>query len=268
MVRVTRSYVDGTYGQLHYRIAHPDAPASLIPLYCLHQSPKSGLEFETLMGVAGKQRIVVAPDYPGYGQSDAPPGENLATIPAYADACWQVADALGHGKISLFGNHTGAKVATAMASSRPENVDRIAMVSAALLTKEELAWFSDFFIPIPLDEAGTRFITMWQRIVDRRGPGTTLEMLARSLMMNLLGGEAYEWGHAAAFAYTEPFRDALKTLPHPITILNPADDLAECTRRATPLMRNGRVIECPQWGYNFMDVWPQDVSALLARVLR
>lgn len=263
MARVTRSYVDATYGQLHYRIAGPDTPSSLPPLYCLHQSPKCGLEFETLMGVLGNERIVVAPDYPGYGQSDAPPEEHLATVPAYAEACWQVADSLGHRSISLFGNHTGAKVATAMTSTRPEDVDRIAMVSAALLTAEEREWFSDFFTPIPLDEAGTRFTTMWERIIGRRGPGTTLEMLAQSLMMNLLGGEAYEWGHAAAFAYSEPFSDALKSLPHAITILNPADDLTECTRRATPLLRNGQVIECPQWGYNFMDVWPQDVATLL-----
>jgi hypothetical protein len=104
---------------------------------------------------------------------------------------------------------------------------------------------------------------MWQRIIERRGPGTTLEMLAQSLMMNLLGGEAYEWGHAAAFSFAEPFEQALKTLPNRITILNPADDLTECTRRATELLRNGEGIECPQWGYYFMEVWPEEVAALL-----
>lgn len=263
MTHIRRSYVDGVFGQTHYRIAQPDSPSSLPPLYCLHQSPKCGLEFEALMGVIGDERIVVAPDYPGYGQSDAPPEEHLATVPAYAEACWEVASALGHMHIDLFGNHTGAKVAAAMALIHPDRVGDIAMVSAALLTREERAWFSDYFTPIPLDEAGTRFTTMWERIVNRRGPGATLEMLAQSFMMNLLGGEAYEWGHAAAFAYDQPFAEALKTLPHRITILNPADDLAECTRRATELLRNGEVIECPQWGYNFMDVWPQDVTALL-----
>lgn len=263
--KVRRAYTDGHYGQLHFRIAQPETPTSLPPLYCLHQSPKCGLEFETLMGVTGDERIVVAPDYPGYGQSDAPPGEHLATVPAYADACWQVAEALGHGRIDLFGNHTGAKVAAAMALSRPHAVGEIVMVSAALLTPEERAWFSDYFTPIPLDEAGTRFTTMWERILKRRGPGATLEMLSQSFMMNLLGGEAYEWGHVAAFAYDNPFVEALKTLPHRITILNPADDLADCTRRAASLLRNGEIIECPQWGYNFMDVWPAEVAALIRR---
>lgn len=263
MAHVKRSYVDGKYGQLHYRIAQPATPSSLPPLYCLHQSPKCGLEFETLMGVIGEERIVVAPDYPGYGQSDKPPEEHLATVPAYAEACWQVADALGHDNIALFGNHTGSKVATEMAVTRPGHVGSIAMVSAALLTDEERSFFADYFTPIPLDDAGTRFTTMWQRIIERRGPGTNLEMLAQSMMMNLLGGEEYEWGHAAAFSFAEPFEQALKTLPNRITILNPADDLTECTRRAAPLMQNGQIIECPEWGYNFMDVWPNEVAALL-----
>lgn len=266
MARVTRGYTDGRYGQLHYYIAKPEKDSSLPPLYFLHQSPKSGLEFKALMEVVGNERVVVAPDYPGYGQSDKPPEEHLATVPAYAEASWEVADALGHtDKISLFGNHTGAKVATAMTLTRPDKIDRIGMVSAALLTPEERSWFSDFFTPIPLDDAGTRFTTMWERIITRRGPGATLEMMAQSLMMNLLGGEEYEWGHAAAFSYDEPFVEALKTLPHRITILNPADDLTECTRRAIDLLKNGEVIECPQWGYNFMDVWPEDVAALIRK---
>jgi pimeloyl-ACP methyl ester carboxylesterase len=268
MIRVRRGYCDGTFGQLHYYRSVPAANPSSLPLYCLHQSPKCGLEFETFMSAMAADREVIGPDYPGYGYSDAPPEAALATIPAYAEACWQVADALGHERIDLFGNHTGAKVAAEMARQRPERVGGIVMVSAALLTPEERAWFSDYFTPIPLDEDGTRFTTMWSRILKRRGPGTNLEMLSRSFMMNLLGGEAYEWGHAAAFAYDQPFDEALRTLPHRITILNPADDLQECTRRANGMLRNGEIIECPDWGYNFMDVWPEDVASLLRQSLK
>lgn len=267
MVTVARGYVDGTFGQIHYRIGVPAEPSMHRPLYCLHQSPKCGLEFEIFMREMGEDRIVVAPDYPGYGQSDAPPGEGHATIEAYAEACWQVAGKLGHPVIDLFGNHTGAKVAAEMALQKSGSIGAIVMISAALLTDEERAWFADYFTPVPLDDAGTRFTTMWARILERRGPGTTLEMLATSFMMNLLGGEAYEWGHAAAFAYNEPFVHALATLPHRITILNPADDLAEATGRAPAILHNGEVIECPGWGYNFMDVWPAEVAGLLRQKL-
>lgn len=262
MVRSRRIYLEGKFGQIHARICEPENPTDR-PLYCAHQSPKCGAEFDAFMQEAASDRIVVAPDYPGYGMSDPPRHETQATIPAYAESLWQVADQLGHDRIDVFGNHTGGKVAAEMALQYPDRVGGIVMVSAAILTDEERSAFSDFFQPIPLDEAGSRFLTMWERIVERRGPGTTLEMLAKSFAMNLSGGEAYEWGHHAAFAYGAPFEEALRVLPHRITVLNPKDDLTQSTRRAQGMIRNGEVIELPDWGYNFMDVWPSEAAALV-----
>jgi hypothetical protein len=150
-----------------------------------------------------------------------------------------------------------------MAVQQPGRVHAIAMVSAAILTDDERNMFKDMFTPIPLDADASRLTISWQRILERRGPGQTLEMLDRSLYMNMMGGEAYEWGHVAAFAHGKPFEDALKTLPHRITIINPADDLTEATRRASAIMRNGEVIECPEWGYGFMDVSASDTADLV-----
>lgn len=261
--RVRRLYIDGGCGQLHVREACTQSDTARPPLYCLHQSPKSGLEFERFMAAAVSDRTVVAPDYPGYGNSDAPPSEADATIELYAKSMWQVADALGHQTLDLFGNHTGGKVAVEMALRQPDRVRAIAMISAAILTDDERAQFRDMFTPIPLDEAGTRFTQMWQRIKDHRGAGMTLEMMAESLSMNLMGGEAYEWGHKAAFDHGKPFEAAIAKLPHRITILNPADMLQETTRRASALMHNGEVIECPDWGQGCMDAYPANVADLV-----
>ena len=267
MVKLRKGYVDGRYGQIHYRIATPDKDTGAPPVYCLHQSPKSSLEFETLMGVLGEDRVVVAPDYPGYGMSDRPPTEDDATIPSYAASVWELAEALSHDFVDLFGNHTGSKVATEMAVQHTARVRSIAMVSAAILTDEEREMFKHMFLPIPLDKEATRITTTWQRIFERAGPGMTLEMMDRSLYMTMMGGEAYEWGHAAAFAFGEPFEDALRTLPQRITILNPADDLQIATRRANDLLTNGEVIERPDWSYGFMDAFPGEVADLLRNAL-
>lgn len=260
---VRRAYIDGAQGQIHYRIAAAQTEAGKPPLICLHQSPKCGLEFETFMQVANRDRIVVAPDYPGYGMSDAAPSEDETTIAMYAEEMWRVADTLASETVDLFGNHTGAKVAAEMAIQRGGHVHAIAMISAAILTDEERATFKDMFTPIPLDKAHTRFRVSWERIVDRQGPGQTLEMLDRSMYMNMMGGEAYEWGHVAAFAWGKPFDEALGLLPHRITLLNPTDDLTECTRRAAGMMRNGEVVECPQWGYGFLDAFPEESADLV-----
>lgn len=260
---VRKSYVDGAFGQIHLRIAEAQSTTGKPPLICLHQSPKSGLEFETFMREACSDRMVIAPDYPGYGMSDAAPSEDATTIEMYAEEMWRVVDALALETIDLFGNHTGAKVAAQMALTRGERVHAIAMISAAILTDEEREMFKDMFTPIPLDREHSRFKISWDRVIERQGPGQTLEMMDRSMYMNMMGGEAYEWGHAAAFAWGKPFDAALSKLPHRITLLNPVDDLTECTRRATELLRNGEIIECPQWGYGFMDAFPKDTADLV-----
>ena len=113
-----RAYTDGLFGQIHYRIANAQTDTGKPPLICLHQSPKCGLEFETFMRVASRDRTVIAPDYPGYGMSDAAPSEDATTIPMYATETWRVVDALGYQSVDLFGNHTGAKVAAEMAMQR------------------------------------------------------------------------------------------------------------------------------------------------------
>lgn len=260
---VRKGYIDATHGQLHYRIAEARSASGKPPLLCLHQSPKCGLEFDTFMREASRDRTVIAPDYPGYGMSDPAPSEAATTIPMYAEEMWRLADALGIETLDLFGNHTGAKVAAQMALTHGHRVHAITMISAAILTDEEREMFKDMFTPIPLDAEHTRFKVSWERVIERQGPGQTLEMMDRSMYMNMMGGEAYEWGHVAAFAWGKPFDDALTKLPHRITLLNPIDDLTECTRRAIPLLRNGEVIECPQWGYGFMDAFPKDTADLV-----
>ena len=264
---IRRAYIDGQHGQIHLHVADAQSDAGKPPLICLHQSPKCGLEFLTFMGEASRDRMVITPDYPGYGMSDPAPSEEATTIPMYATEMWRVAEAHGYKTVDLIGNHTGAQVAAEMAMQRGDDVHAIAMISAAILTDEEREMFKDMFTPIPLDDEHSRFKISWDRIIERQGPGQTLEMMDRSIFMNMMGGEAYEWGHVAAFAWGKPFDEALSKLPHRITLLNPTDDLTECTRRANALMRNGEIIECPQWGYGFMDAFPKDAADLVLNKL-
>ncbi|GGY38527.1 alpha/beta fold hydrolase [Parvularcula lutaonensis] len=261
MPRSRKAYTDGRYGQIHYRFA--GEKTDRLPLFCLHQSPKNSLEFETFLLEASRDRLTVAGDYPGYGMSDAPPSEEQASVELYAESMWKVADAMALDRIDVFGNHTGSKVAIEMAKQQPARVRGIAMVSAAILTEEERAQFADFFTPIPLDREGTRIKENWRRIVASAGPAWSLEHMDRSFLQTQMAGEAYEWGHTAAFAYNAPFTEGLEQLPHRKIILNPADDLQVCTRRAREMMTNGEIIELPDWTYGFLDVHAKEVADLL-----
>ena len=267
MVQIRRQFLDGPFGQVHFRTVKPSLPPATLPLICLHQSPKSSREFIKFMTVMGENRQVIAIDNLGHGESDVPAQQQDATVPNYAKSAWAIIDALGFDKVDLLGHHTGAKVATEMAWQRPSHVGAIVMVSALVLTPEEQASFAAQFQPIPIDEAGTRFNEMWAKSVQHRGDGVSLIDLADSFAENLRAGEAYEWGHQAAFAYNAFFPDRVKTLKHPITVLNPGDMLFDLTPRVKPLLQNGQIVDHPEWGFGFMDAFTKDAVAAVEKAL-
>jgi len=267
MSKPVRSFVNGPFGQVHLRISDAENHNNNIPLICLHQSPKSGREFLKFMKEASSKRTVIAIDNPGHGESDLPPSINDATIENYAKSAWAVIDALGHDMVDLLGHHTGAKVATEMAFTRGKNVRHIVMVSALVLNPQEQADFEAMFQPLDLDEDGTRFKDMWTKSVKYRGKGVSLEDLAASFAENLRAGEAYEWGHKAAFEYNKYFPDRVSSLPHKITVLNPGDMLYELTPRVAPFLKNGSVINHPEWGFGFMDAYTKEAVAAVNAAL-
>ena len=252
---IRRRFLDGPFGQIHLREA--GKPSHERPLLCLHQSPKSSREFVKIMPCLAQDRQVIAVDSPGHGESDLPGSEADATIMNYAHSAWAAVDALGliesGGQVNLLGHHTGAKVATEMAWQRPSNVGTIIMISALVLSAEEVAAFRDMFDKIPLDETGTRFMDGWARTVHHRGPGVSLVDLAASFVENYRSGEAYEWGHKAAFDYNAYFPDRVATLDNRIVVLNPKDMLYELTPRVAPLLKNGIVQDQADWEFGFMD---------------
>jgi len=260
---IRRAFVDAEYGQMHYRVA--GEPSGKPPLICLHQSPKSSREFIEFMRIAGEDRLVIAIDSPGHGESDVP--QQQMSIEDFAHQIWSALDVLNIGKADLLGHHTGAKVAAEMAWQRPEEVAGIVMVSALVLTPEERDEFKSMFKPIPLDEAGTRFKEMWAKSIQYRGPGMSLEQLANSMAENLRAGEAYEWGHEAAFNYTAAFAKRIAKLPHRITVLNPKDMLFEFTPRVGKLLQNGKVVDYPDWGFGFMETDTETAAQVVKAAL-
>ncbi|HBO12387.1 MAG TPA: hypothetical protein DD491_06350 [Halieaceae bacterium] len=158
-------------------------------------------------------------------------------------------------------------VAVAAAGQRPGEVARLVNISAPLFTPEEVAELHAFFAPLPLDEAGTRFRIMWERILRFRGPGMTLPMAAASLADNLRAGEDYEEGHRAAFDHTAAYARELAALSHPLLVMNINDDLVSQTRRVDALLANGERRDYPDWGNGFLELWPEAVAAELLAFL-
>lgn len=258
--RVRRRFVDVSNGQAHLRLAgRPSAKPTLV---CLHMVPKSSRTFARLMPLLARDRLVIAPDLPGYGESDAHVGDAPVTVADYARFIWEVVEAVSLTEVSFIGYHTGSMVAVAATRQRPHAVRRLINISAPVLTGEEVRQMLDYFAPIALDEAGTRFRIMWERIMHFRGPGMTLEMCAESMADNLRGGEQYEEGHRAAFENSAEYQAALAEIAHPLLVMNIRDDLYDYTRRVGPLLPAcAELRDYPQWGNGFLEVSPEIVAS-------
>ena len=265
MSRFRRKFVDGRYGQMHLRSIEPDHSSGR-PLVCLHMFPQSGRNFEQFMAAMGTDRMVIAPDFPGYGESCAPSHPISATD--YAASIGDVVEGLGllggSGKIDIFGIHAGSKLAVEFAYHNPEKIGKLALSSAAVLRQHEIEKMRGSLSHMPLDEEGTRFKLFWDMLMRNRGAGTTLEMAATSFSEMVRGGEKYSWGHRAVFEYNTLFPERLATLSHPIMLLNPQDDLYGMTPRSLPYLRNGTMTNLPGWGHGFLE----SRSDALAEIVR
>lgn len=259
-----RKFIDGRYGQVHLRIAEPEQ-VDKIPLVCLHMFPQSGRNFEQFVQSIGTDRIVVAPDFPGYGESTAP--ESTISASDYAESICDVVNAFSliekYDQIDLFGIHAGAKLAVEFAFQHPEQVRRLVLASAAVLLPEEIERMKGTLSHIPLDEEGTRHQLLWDMLLRNRGPQTTLEMAAINFSEMIRGGEKYGWGHRAVFEYNTAFPARLAALRHPIALLNPEDDLYAMTPRSLEYLQNGKMVDLPGWGHGFLQTRADDLSVIV-----
>lgn len=256
---VRRRYVDGRFGQLHLRVAGPPAKDAKRPLLCFHLSPVSSAIYANFLAEMGRDRLAVAPDTPGYGESDPP--REPPEIREYAAAMGELMDTLGIAEADCIGFHTGSKIALELALQRPQAIRHLVLISTPVYTDAELAQMRSEFAPMQVREDGGHLVDYWRALVNFRGPGQTLEMIMRYYPDHMRGGEVRHWGHRAAFNYSYP--ENLPKATQPILVLNNHDDLESFTPRAMPFIRNGRLVEKPDWGHGFLDVRTTEFGSLV-----
>ncbi len=143
--QIQRHFVtlNGKWGQrqVHYRFAGEGPPVIL-----LHQSPKSSREYEPLMIQWAKFFTVIAPDTPGFGQSDPLPVMRT-TVEELAECVIEFADALSLDRFSVYGFHTGGGVAIALADACPERICAVAVNGLVMPTAVERDDILEHYLP-------------------------------------------------------------------------------------------------------------------------
>ena len=110
--------IDGI--RLFYREAGAGAAPTLL---LLHGFPTSSQMFRDLIPQLADRFHVVAPDYPGFGYSDAPNHHAFAyTFDHYAELVGKLAEQLGLDRYAMYVMDYGAPVGFRLATAHPERV--------------------------------------------------------------------------------------------------------------------------------------------------
>lgn len=260
---IRRAYARQDAGQLHYRIATPVTTAASPPLICLHDYRRSGRAYEQFMRAMATDRTVVAPDIPGYGDSDphqSPPG-----IPDYAKVMVEFIRQLRFSTVDLIAHRGGSAIAVELARAFPERVRRLVLLSVPAFTEaERLDELAKLHRP-ELSEDGTHLTELWADHVAYSMRDWTTEEQAYHFTDVIRRIPISWWGPDAALNYD--LRTNLSRLQQPVLILVPDDDLRQPSRRAGGLPDRGRTVELPEWGKGLLDVRADELASLLQEFL-
>src|SRR5262245_947742 len=100
-------------------------------LLLLHGFPASSFMFRELICRLSDAFHVIAPDYPGFGHSDAPPREEFSyTFDHLADIVEKFSENCGLTRYALYMQDFGGPVGFRLASKRPEKVSFLIVQNA------------------------------------------------------------------------------------------------------------------------------------------
>jgi len=192
--------------KVHYRRCGT-GPALLM----VHQSPRSSAEYTELMQDWGAHFTCIAPDTPGFGQSDPLPGE--PEIDDFADAIMEFVDALGIGPCAAYGFHSGGIILVTAIKRRPDAFRCLAVGGYAIWTAEEMRIFGESYLPeFHPRPYGEHMAWIWNRILEQswvfpwfdtreqaRLPiaHANVEAVARTVSEMLDAGNDYRAGYGA-----------------------------------------------------------------------
>jgi pimeloyl-ACP methyl ester carboxylesterase len=176
--------------RIHYLIGG-DGPTLLL----LHGHPSRALEWGPLLHDLSQQHRVVAIDFLGYGESDAPDVDY--SISRQSEVVVGLLDVLGLKQTDVLGFSMGGWVALKLAVDHPDRVSRLVIVDSGGLTFLT-ALTADSFVPQTLPQ----FREMESLHSDRQLP----EFVARDLLRS---AHERSWVYRRMGTSLLSFRDAL-----------------------------------------------------------
>lgn len=243
--------IPATGRKVHYRRCG-SGPVLLM----VHQSPRSSREYIALMKRWGAHFTCIAPDTPGFGQSDAlaaGPSGVLPDITDFGAALGEFVDALGSGPCLAYGFHSGGVILMRAFCERPDLFRALAIGGYAVWTADEIAHFGERYLP-PFEPQpyGEHLTWLWRRVLEQSWffPWFDLSEEARlsiahadlarvsDTVMDLLdAGDAYRAGYGAVLRAPRDLPDADAEMPPVLITAFDGDPLQPHIDRLSELPR-------------------------------
>lgn len=137
--------VDGV--RFHLREARPARKRRTTPALLLHGVPQTSATWGPLMAELAKDRVVLAPDLKGLGESEAKEPYDIPTLVS------ELAALVLHevdGPVDVVGHDWGGSLALALAGARPDLVRRLVVMSAPYREVDLKAAFHMPLLALPL----------------------------------------------------------------------------------------------------------------------
>jgi pimeloyl-ACP methyl ester carboxylesterase len=172
---VTSAHVQAGPYRLHYLEA-----GSGPPLLLVHGlGSNATMEWGRLMAPLGRTYRVLAPDLPGFGDSDRPASADYS-IPMQVEAVLAFMRARGIERTRLAGISMGGWISARLAGEHPERVERLVLVAAAGMRPDGPTIPAE--VLLPKDEEGVRRLVAAVRHKAPVPPGfVARDILARRL---------------------------------------------------------------------------------------
>jgi len=162
LTEITRHFLACGRRRVHYRRA-----GSGPPVVMLHGSPGDSQMLEHEIAAAAGSFTVFALDTPGFGFSEALPGETL-TVRDLAEATAEALVALNLPPCRVYGSHTGAAIAIELGVGWPHLVSGLVMEGLPAFTQDEIdILFRGYFAPMIPNALGGHLTSTWMRFRDQ-----------------------------------------------------------------------------------------------------
>jgi pimeloyl-ACP methyl ester carboxylesterase len=260
MAEVSRSFVSVPAGTIHVAQAGSGPPVLL-----LHQTPRSWDEYRDVLPILGERFHAIAMDTIGFGDSSKP--REPDTIESWAEVAVSLLDALGVARASLVGHHTGAVIATEIAASYPDRVDKLVLSAPALVDDEHRRLYGD---KPPVDEVerkldGSHLVELWSMRAPFYPP--SIALLERFVIDALKAGDRAGGGHVVVARYgMEP---KLPLITAPTLIVKPTEDpfARPEAEKLAPLLPHARTADLPGGMIPAPDQLPEEFARLVMAFL-